>query len=198
MSIAFVLGNGTSRLEINLEYLQKLGVTYGCNALYREFIPNYLVAVDPRMVNEIASNNYQHSHEFYTNYNKRYENFTGIKFFKKSLGWSSGPTALHLATQHNHNEIYILGFDYIGLDNGSKLNNVYADTPNYKKSTDNATYHNNWLRQTRKVILDNPKIKFYRVIKAYNFNPPELNIHNISTITYEDFKQRFEVFQNVS
>lgn len=194
MSVAFVLGNGTSRQELDLNYLTNKGTIYGCNALYREFAPHYLVAVDPKMIFEIAESKYQLSHHVWTNWNKRYQDLLGFNYFDKSKGWSSGPTALDLATINNHSEIYIFGFDYIGLDDGSKVNNIYADTPNYKKSTDNATYHHNWLRQTRQVILNNPKIKFYRVIKALNYNPPELNIHNNSTITFEEFYQKFEDF----
>lgn len=195
MSIAFVLGNGTSRQEIQITALQGLGTIYGCNALYREFSPHYLVSVDPKMIFEIAQSEYQLSNEVWTNYNKRYEKLLGFRYFDKSKGWSSGPTALDLATTNKHTEIYILGFDYLGLENGVKINNVYANTPNYKKSTDNATYHFNWLRQTRQVILNNPKIKFFRVIRADNYCPPELNIHNNSTIFYDEFKEKFNLNQ---
>ena len=44
MTTAFVLGNGVSRKEIDLESLRKWGKTYGCNALYRDFAPDVLVA----------------------------------------------------------------------------------------------------------------------------------------------------------
>ena len=44
--IAFVIGNGTSREPIALPSLKPFGKIYGCNAVYRDFIPDYLVAVD--------------------------------------------------------------------------------------------------------------------------------------------------------
>jgi hypothetical protein len=44
--IAFVIGNGVSRQTIDLEKLKKYGTIYGCNAIYRNFNPDYLVAVD--------------------------------------------------------------------------------------------------------------------------------------------------------
>ena len=53
MNNLFCLGNGESRLEINLEDLRPHGKIYGCTALYRDFIPDVLVAVDPAMHNEI-------------------------------------------------------------------------------------------------------------------------------------------------
>ena len=46
MSFGFVLGNGVSRLELNLQTLKELGPTYGCNALHREFAPTVLVSTD--------------------------------------------------------------------------------------------------------------------------------------------------------
>ena len=54
----FVLGNGESRQEIELEDLSSHGLIYGCNALYREFAPDMLIVVDPGMHNEILTTDY--------------------------------------------------------------------------------------------------------------------------------------------
>ena len=83
--------------------------------MYREFQPDYLVAVDIKMVNEINMTRYQNEHQVWTNYNKSFEQYTGFNYFEPSLGWSSGPTAMHLAASHAHETIYILGFDYKGI-----------------------------------------------------------------------------------
>ena len=53
-NIAFVLGNGISRKHIPLEPLRAHGKIYGCNALYRDFAPDHLVAVDTKMIIEIS------------------------------------------------------------------------------------------------------------------------------------------------
>ena len=191
---AFVLGNGTSRKSIDPQKLKENGTVYGCNALYREFDPDYLVAVDVKMVNEINKNNYQHSHTVWTNYNRTYKDYSGFNYFEKSKGWSSGPTALWLASQHEHTEIYILGFDYQGLKNGRLLNNLYADTKNYKKSNETATFYGNWLRQTEQTIKDHPHIRYYRVIASDNLIPKQLNnFRNFSTIYIEDLAKRFNI-----
>ena len=141
MSIAFVIGNGTSRKPIQLEPLKAHGTLYACNAVYRTGLnPDYLVAVDTKMVTEINNSKYQLEHEVWTNPNKLFEKFHKFNYFDDPKGWSSGPTALWLATYgkaHDHNEIYILGFDYEGLE--GKINNLFADTQNYKRSTDSAT-----------------------------------------------------------
>lgn len=192
--VGFVLGNGTSRNGIDPTELRPYGKLYGCNALYRTFQPDYLVAVDVKMILEIDKAGYQHRNEVWTNPNKSYAKMKDFNFFHPSKGWSSGPTALWLASQHAYDRIYILGFDYKGLNDGKKLNNIYADTINYKKSSDNATFFGNWLRQTAVVIKENPNITYYRVITSDNYIPDELNkFNNLKTIYVKDFKKQFNL-----
>ena len=189
MNKAFIIGNGNSRKDFDLTQLESKGKIYGCNALYREFKPDYLIAVDVKMILEINQSGYQNRNPVYTNPNKAYSKFKNFNFFNPSKGWSSGPTALWFASQHHYDEIFILGFDYKGLDNGEKVNNIYADTRNYKKSKDRATYFGNWLRQTKSVISENKKISYYRVIQPDNLCPPELNtFENFKNISYNDFE----------
>lgn len=192
---AFVLGNGLSRKGIDLETLKQYGPIYGCNAIYREFDPDYLISVDVKMVLELNKAKYQmRNPNCWTNKNKAIEQLTGFNIFNPSKGWSSGPTALWLASQHQYEKIYILGFDYRGLQDGKQFNNVYADTPNYKKSTDGATFFGNWLRQTKSVIQGNRQIDYVRVITSDNYCPEELNnFGNFKNINKEDFVKIFDV-----
>ena len=189
---AFVLGNGTSRSQVNPHELLKRGRVYGCNAQYREFSPHVLVAVDVKMVNEIINSGYHKNNEVWTNPNKGIISKHNINFFSPHKGWSSGPTALWYCATQGHKEIYIFGFDYQGLD-GGKFNNVYADTFNYKKSTDSATYYGNWLSQTEKTIKEYLGVKFFRVIPENAFMPDKLNsnLPNLSHISFAEFEQKF-------
>lgn len=191
-NIAFVLGNGRSRLAINPIPLKEIGTVYGCNALYREFAPHSLIAVDVKMINEIISAGYHKTNEVWTNPNKGIISKNYINLFNPHKGWSSGPTALWLASSRGHKQIYILGFDYQGL--GGKLNNVYADTFNYKKSTDVATYFGNWLNQTERVVQEFKSIRYVRVVEPSNMVPDKLSsMPNVEHITIEEFTSRFPV-----
>jgi len=193
-STGFVLGNGVSRQNIDLNLLKKYGTVYGCNALYREFAPDYLVAVDVKMILEISKTGYHNQHPVWTNPNKSFAKISNLNYFQPSKGWSSGPTALHLACSHKLETIFILGFDYQGLEDGKKVNNIYADTKNYKKSHDGATYYGNWLKQTKKIIQDNSTVQFTRVIASDNYCPEELNrFDNFKTIRREDFEKIFDL-----
>jgi len=191
---AFVLGNGTSRQSINLDNLKSKGMIYGCNALYREFSPNYLISVDPRMIHEINQSGYQNNNPVWTNYNITFKKYKNFNYFEPSKGWSSGPTALWLAATNGHKNIYILGFDFKGLHGKDIVNNIYAGTPNYKCSHESATFYGNWLRQTQTVIREFKKIQFHRVIAADNFQPKELNTFtNFHTILIDDFQSTFQI-----
>jgi hypothetical protein len=190
---AFILGNGTSRLVVNPTDLLSLGTVYGCNAQYREYEPHHLIAVDVKMVNEIIQSGYHNTHSVWTNPNKGITSKQNINFFQPHKGWSSGPTALWYAASQGHQEVYILGFDYQGLN--GKFNNVYADTFNYKKSSDNATFHGNWLSQTEKIIKEFKHIQFYRVINPDAFIPEKLgsSLPNLEHIHYSKFLGQFSL-----
>ena len=56
--IAFVLGNGESRKGIQIEDLKKHGTVFACNGVYRNERPDFLVAVDPKMLLEIGETDY--------------------------------------------------------------------------------------------------------------------------------------------
>ena len=42
----FIIGNGNSRKNVNLNVLKEHGVVIGCNALYRDFAPDHLFTND--------------------------------------------------------------------------------------------------------------------------------------------------------
>ena len=57
-SRVFVLGNGESRKNVNLDGLKSCGPVYGCNALYRDFTPDALICVDGGMMHEVYESGY--------------------------------------------------------------------------------------------------------------------------------------------
>ncbi len=201
--IAFVLGNGESRKGILIDDLKKHGTVFACNGVYRTEKPDYLVAVDPKMLLEISESDYLVQNKVYSNFNAQYNKvqkiLDNVQWFKPSLGWSSGPTALRLACDQGYKEIYILGFDYQGhLDNKKtnrhKFNNVFKDTRNYKKSNDEATFYGNWMNQTKRCLQDFGDTKFHRVIPNGWFKPKDLEWNgNIDHITTEQFLSKFEL-----
>lgn len=191
MTVAFVLGNGQSRLLINPEQLRAHGKIYGCNALYRSFVPDCLVATDRPIAEQIQRSGYSRQHKFYT---RRPINDLGAKVIpKKYFGNSSGPVATALAAMDGHNYIYLLGFDMGPTANG-KFNNVYADTEFYRSSKDSPTYTGNWIKQLQTVSRDFNQTVFYRIMGTTTAAVPELqSLPNFKTISIEDFKIKFNL-----
>ena len=201
MSQAFVCGNGESRKGINLDHLKNYGKVFACNAVYRHYKPDYLIAVDVKMILEINQHKWQYDNEVWTNPNKAYNGMVNLNFFNPSKGWSSGPTALWMASEKGFDTIYMLGMDFRGRvdDKGqySKVNNIFRDTQNYKKSHDPATYFGNWERQTLTTIRNNPNKRYIRVIEDDdNFIPKHLkDLSNLEHMKKSDFKEKFEIFR---
>ena len=84
----------------------------------------------------------------------------------------------------------MLGFDYTGYrddkkSNRHRFNNLFKDTRNYKKSTDEATFYGNWMNQTKRCLQDFKDVKFYRIIPKGWFQPKDLdwndNMHHMTT-----------------
>jgi len=199
-NIAFVLGNGESRRGIDINDLKQKGTVFACNAVYRTHRPDYLIAVDPKMILEIAEGDYMINNKVWSNFNSQYNKNQKIldhcNWFKPSLGWSSGPTALRMACDRGFKEIYILGFDYQGHKDGAryKLNNVFGDTRNYKKRNDEATFYGNWMNQTKRCLQDFKDVKFHRVVPKGWFKPKDLEWNgNIDHPTTEEFLVKFDL-----
>ena len=53
MKRVFCIGNGESRKGFQLESLRAFGNIYGCNAIYRDFMPDVLTGVDHGIMHEI-------------------------------------------------------------------------------------------------------------------------------------------------
>lgn len=158
--MAFVLGNGVSRKGLNLNQLQSYGKIYGCNALYREFTPDVLVATDRPIATVIQESGYSQKNQFYTR--RPIDGLGGHKVPQPYFGYSSGPIAVSIAAQQGNKKVYLLGFDMGPVDN-NRFNNVYAGTEFYKPTDALPTFTGNWVKQLLQIMSDHPETTFIRV-----------------------------------
>jgi hypothetical protein len=187
MTVAFVLGNGKSRNQVDLPTLQQHGPIYGCNALYRTFAPNVLVATDRPIATEIQESGYSKNHKFYTR--RPLPDLGGLPLLKKYQGFSSGPNALALAANDGYHTLYLLGFD-LGTTDG-QFNNVYAGTQFYKKITDPPTFAGNWVQQITTICKDFPTRMFVRVTGKESAHIASFNaLENLKFMPILDFIDR--------
>ena len=187
MTIAFVLGNGVSRQGISLTQLQSLGKVYGCNALYREFTPDVLVATDRPIAKAIQESGYAKTNLFYTR--RPLPDLGAMTVPHEYYGYSSGPIAAGLAAKDQHHKIYLLGFD-LGPTATQRFNNLYAGTEFYKAVDATPTYTGNWIKQLCRVMRDYPHTTFYRVYGETTAVVPELSaVPNLFTLDLTSFSK---------
>jgi hypothetical protein len=188
MSIAFVLGNGISRKQVNLSMLQYRGRTYGCNALYRDFEPDVLIATDRPIADYIQDIGYALRRRFYTR--KPVAGRGAHSIPEPYYTFSSGPAAVGIALDDRNLKIYLLGFD-LGPDSSKMFNNVYAGTEFYKKNGSVPTYTGNWIRQITKLATQSPKVQFVRVYGTTTARLPELDaLSNMTHLHMSEFLDR--------
>lgn len=187
MSYALVIGNGVSRLKYNLKHLSKYYTTYGCNALYRDFIPDVLVSMDIHMVTEIINARIHHKCKFYTQHVNDIDLLAGVGepiHFVKTYHSTpdSGTAALELAAD-NHEVVYIIGFDY---HNGLH-NNVYAGTSNYnpKNYSTPIVQDEKWRTRLYNIVKNYSDTQFYRItdeVEKSTYN----NLHFMQINQFEE------------
>lgn len=168
---AIVLGNGISRLDFNLNLIKNhrgglLGSrtlqSYGCNALYREFSPDFLVAIGDDIVKEISTTSYPNENIVYTNAIHLSEYPRKFYLIPHNPYTDAGTTAVYLAAFDGHKKVFMLGFD--GQDTPNYNNNVYAGTNAYQPLHSNV-YEYKWIFD-RKLIFDvYDDTEFIRVTK---------------------------------
>jgi hypothetical protein len=189
MSTAFVLGNGVSRKGLDLDQLRQHGKIYGCNALYREYVPDVLVATDRPIATAIQQSGYAMKHQFYTR--RPVDNLGANRVPSSYFGYSSGPIAVALAAEQGHNMVYLLGFD-MGPVNNNQFNNIYAGTEFYKSSDASPTFTGNWTKQLIHIVNDFPHCTFFRIHGPTTSQISQFdNIPNLTSLNLSDFLSRF-------
>jgi len=192
---AIAIGNGESRRTVDLSFIKnhKGGLlaadklqSYGCNALYRDFEPDFLVAVGNTIVKEIADSGYTNDHIVYTTG----ENLIAYpgKFYliPQNLHYDSGAIAAYLAAFDGHTKVFLLGYD--GYDTPGPVNNLYKDTNGYPSSTE---IHDEafWNRSLEQVIKTYSDVDFVSIMPVKSwYIPVQLDrLPNFRQIDFREF-----------
>lgn len=176
---AIVLGNGPSRLKIDLNLIKnhKGGLlardrlqSYGCNGLYRDFAPDFLVAVGDSICDEIAKSAYHMGNVVFANGPQILKHPGRFHIIPQDPAWNAGALATYLACFDGHKKVYLLGFD--GQDTPGHNNNIYAGTAGYmdKKSTVTDAF---WTQAMLSVFQCYDDVEFIRVAFSAKAPMPE-------------------------
>lgn len=193
---AVIIGNGDSRK--NFELLGTLQhhfgggrgerqlQTYGCNALYREFKPHFLVATGNEITKEIAESGYCDNNIVYAN-SAALLHYPG-KFYlvPQDPHWNAGTLATYLACFDGHKLIYLLGFDNCAGENLN--NNMYAGTNGYA-SRDTNYSDAYWIKAMTMIMSMYSDVDFCRVMPTPEWQQPLewRNLPNYRQIAIKDW-----------
>jgi hypothetical protein len=190
---AYCIGNGPSRKDFDLNRLESTGQTYGCNALYRDFIPDYIFSVDSGMTMAMCDDKVYEKCIHYTpalQVNRSYGK-DKLHLIPNNPNWISGNQAFWTAGVHGHKNIYLIGYDFREYGK-NQLNNIYQDTECYGERHDDNIF-DGWLKQFRDMLKMRPYVD-YTVVHD---NPPEYLNHlqtgtdlgNSKVISYAEFEK---------
>jgi hypothetical protein len=151
--------------------------TYGCNALYRNYKPDFLIATGDGIVKEIAESRADKSNVVYT-YSKNLEKYPGkFNILPQNPDFNAGAIAAYMAAFDGHKKVFLLGFDGVDslIDNG----NMFADTPNYP-AKDYPTNTEFWIRSLNTVMSVYSDTEFIRVCPSKDYIQPEMWKFNLN------------------
>ena len=193
--IAFVWGNGESRRRADKMYssfwgdMRMIGTHYGCNAMYRDMVLDHLVVIDPNMLDEIAKDKrkYADNYNVWTGYRNPKQWGTKVKNIPKNKRWNAGTSAAHLAVQHGHTDIFLLGHDLEPCANGL-TNNIYKSTNNYRKVFEDDIVYDRFYQDWQEMLTSaNGGVTLYRVKPDSGFIPKALKRGPMKHITWNSF-----------
>ena len=192
---AVVIGNGISRLSLDSNLFSLLAnhragllaanavQTYGCNALYRDFHPDFLVANGPGIIKEIADSGYCADEIVYSTQTAVLDYPGKFYLTPQNPHWDAGAIAAYLACFDGHRTVYLLGFD-CDCDEDQAFYNAYADTANYPAV--NAPSTEAFYIKSLKLVMDTYNdVDFVRVMPTAAWQMPEqwryqLNLRQLS------------------
>ena len=182
---AVILGNGPTRLEFDckrfLDYRMpnhtwrtnenKVNfLTYGCNALFRDYRPDFVIATGDRLLREIADSGYCDSRVVYAN-NEPLTRFPGkFNLIPQNPQFNSGAIAAYLAAFDGHKKVFMLGFD--GNDTPGYNYNVYKGTTGYYSDSTPIT-EDFWVQSLELIMTTYNETEFVRVAPTASFRTPE-------------------------
>ena len=186
---AFIIGNGESRRNFDLNDIKGVAPIYGCNALYRDFSPDWLVAVDEGVIDEINSSNFpKESTLFPRSKAEEYEPADMHPGRNRYPRNNSGMYAMQRAIEKDHNVLLCLGFDFLINDSYLSCTNLFAGTKNYGAET-HANFEDNAgrIRYLEWFARKNKDVVFIFVLEDL-FPKVPIGAKNIFTIPYRTLK----------
>ena len=190
-----IIGNGKSREGLDLHLLKSPDnrvITFGCNALYRDFWPDYLVAIDEKIIGEIKGSDYPPDRFIEPPEDEKWEpvNLHWGRAKSDDPDWNpqrprsnAGMNAILEAIKKGYDHLYLLGLDFLLIEEEKALSNLYDGTHAYGPETRaNLQDTRNRFDFFGYILEKNPKVQFILVFPQEDkiYEPELNNVHRCS------------------
>ena len=192
---AIAIGNGESRSTFDLQHIanHKAGLggadrlqSYGCNALYRDFAPDFLIVVGEEIAKEVALSDYPSTNLVYAHGEHVIEYPGKFYLIPQNISYDAGAIAAYMACFDGHKKVFLMGYD--GYEKVSAVNNIYKDTNGYPVT---GTEQNQafWTKSLKVVMTTYDDVEFIRVMPMSSYwCPPDWeSLPNFRQIGFRDF-----------
>ena len=197
---AFIIGNGPSRKNRDLTRLIGQGCIFGCNAIYRDYpdfsLPDYLVAIDPIITEEILHSNFPSNRIIIPSYTEQFEAREHSGGFTRSC---AGINAMLEAIKKGFTTLYCFGFDFVIEDPIYSVQNLYDGTNGYGPDTRASYFDNiNRCKYMEYIAQKNININFKFVLPRSQGKIHTINSNNVTGMYYETFDPEMKVQEKIT
>ena len=151
MKRVFLIGNGESRKDFDLEKLRQHGKIYGCNALYRDFSPDVLIAVDHGIMHEVYQSGYCYKNEtYFREWNRLPAETYDLTVFGTLDREKINEFTKKFGTFVNNNRTNETKYVFHGINLAGKINVITKDKDIKQKEIDHTGIYATWVRDDDK------------------------------------------------
>ena len=134
-STAYIVGNGMSRIGLDLELLN--GDVWGCNALYRDYTPDYLTIIDVSIMGECCDFRYPKFGKCY--FSGEWDDPLGFEEYNVIKGTMGVPVKEWINPSHTkvtmhgkgNGNVGILEMQAIGIEDDYKISKIGGPPEDY-------------------------------------------------------------------
>ncbi len=161
---AVVIGNGPSRLGLDLGRLRGLATVMGCNAIYRDHPwVDFVGCVDSGISEEIFASGFPRErvvHQYRYEEKRTIVDPCGtVSRVVRDRNFATGPMMLSFALERGHDPVWLVGMDASHVT-------VYAGTANYDEPNSlraARAEEPEWIAQLRRIVLEHPGVRVERI-----------------------------------
>tara|TARA_B100000989_G_C19531854_1_gene470485 strand:- start:6434 stop:7183 length:750 start_codon:yes stop_codon:yes gene_type:complete len=192
--VAHIIGNSKSRENFNLNLLKgqtggelgvrSVGQTYGCNLLYKQFSPDFLICTNKLICNEIAESGYGKENIVFSNVKNILQHGGNFHLYPHYVNQNTGTLALKLACADGHKKIFLIGMTTYS----SPEDNIFYDKHDAYKKVNVEGANGKFVQDCARIFLLYDDVEFFYVCEYQGLMPEAYNwIPNLKEITVPQY-----------